>query len=286
MITFRIKFLACALIFLLSSIYGVADEGSTVIQLKNGTTIVGKLKSVNSDKAVIEISGVIAEVPFSEIAEIRGDEQEETRDEKMNTDYCVLDEQDYPETLTLTIGGDKYRMRLIRGCYYYMGYEGRHSIRMRSEPIHRVNLSSFYVSEKVLAVKSLKGLAKIFPAPGNLSVRYWNDNLLDKVLSAVVKEVGMPVRLITDAEWELVARKYPEIMTPEVPNLCADYLGSLRPEEQTDPLNSTSKEEGHIIRMFSTREDVLFDRNYHTVMSNGFLRLVLPASYVKEQLRK
>ena len=50
----------------------------------------------------------------------------------------------------MEIGGQELTMVLVKGGWFNMGYDGRHSLSWNTEPIHKVTLSSFYVSKQVL----------------------------------------------------------------------------------------------------------------------------------------
>ena len=65
-----------------------------------------------------------------------------------NTKLIIRDEAEYPEALGVKVGDAVIKMILVRGGDMNMGFSGKHSIYMDSEPVHPVKVTSFYISEE------------------------------------------------------------------------------------------------------------------------------------------
>lgn len=133
-----------------------AQNNLSVVTLKNGTELKGVIKSIDpTDVLVLVISGVETTIKMSDVAKVEAagettpnvasltDMSKRLDDEKL----IVTDKADYPESFDLKVGNASIKMILVRGGDMNMGFNGRHSRSMKSEPVHKVGVTSFYMSE-------------------------------------------------------------------------------------------------------------------------------------------
>ena len=149
----------CLIVLLISVFCITAHSGLVKVTMKNGTSITGTYKELDP---ISHITIVMANhdvvIPMSEILEIeelaKSSDSDDDKHRNENAfslkygQYSITDnDSQYPDSINVTIGGQKITMLLVRGGTFNMGYNGWHSRSYNSEPVHRVTLSSFYVSE-------------------------------------------------------------------------------------------------------------------------------------------
>ena len=131
-----------------------AQESQVIVKLKNGATITGIIKElVATDHVTLIVSGVESKISMNDVSSIESirsssdvEEVSTKSPSKIYGEYEIQDSMNYPESITVNVGEEKIEMVLIRGGWFNMGYDDRHSLSMKSEPVHQVNLTSFYIS--------------------------------------------------------------------------------------------------------------------------------------------
>lgn len=242
---------------LLCSCFLILQADEVKVTMKSGSTIIGELKElVATDHITIIVAGIESIINMSDVESV---EKVTSINPSNKIDieygiYEITDKKQYPDSIIIKIANQDITMLLVRGGWFNMGYDGRHSLSWNSEPIHRVNLSSYYVSTQLI---SQRFADKII----NPKVKETNDNPfvcayrkdVDKVVSALITEVDMPLRLMTEAEWEYAA------LMPYANKIfwfsnclewCSDFWGDYEKEEQTNP-QGPPKGNTYVLRSYS-----------------------------------
>ena len=189
--------------------YLSADE--VRVTMKNGTVFTGELKDlVPTDHVTVVVAGLETTIPISEVASIDNPDanqgvsiqkqNDSNRDTKLQYGkYAITDSKEYPESFTLKICDQELTMVLVKGGWFNMGYDGRHSLSWDSEPIHRVTLSSYYVSNQYLNCHTAETLLnkkkKISNSVKPYICKFRTD--AEKLIEEISTLSGAPYRLLT-----------------------------------------------------------------------------------------
>ncbi len=239
-------------LFLLYSIVSFCQNSQVKVTLKSGLTITGDLKElIPTDYVKMDVSGVETKVSMNDVSSIEtigallsSDSKEGATDkkklEKKYGNYIITDLNDYPEIVTILIGGKEMELRLVRGGSFIMGFDGRHSVSMDSEPLHLVHLSSFYVSNDCITRGQVNNLIKKKPNLESPNSTYhankWKQ--ADEIVKAIANSTNLPFRLCTEAEWEYCSlMDFADVLfgTAKYYEWCSDFWGKYSDIEQTNP---------------------------------------------------
>ena len=107
--------------------------------------------------------------------------------------YQITDTKEYPDSFKIRIGDQELTMVLVRGGTFNMGYDGRHSISWDSEPVHRVTLSSFYVSRQLMNCNAAETLLKKKKVSKNTkSYQFQNSVDVNQAVRAIISITTVP----------------------------------------------------------------------------------------------
>lgn len=275
-----------------------ADE--VKVTMKSGSTIIGELKElVATDHVTIIIAGVESVIPMTEVSSIENasSSQASTQGDKPSKlvygQYQITDTKQYPDSFKLNIGGQELTMVLVRGGWFNMGYDGRHSLSWNTEPIHKVTLTSFYVSKQVLnrhAAETVLKKKKISDSTKPYSCKYRQD--AEELIEAIRVLSGTPYRMLTEAEWEYTTlMSFANEVFRENNNeaeWCSDYWEKYPAADQIDPQGPSSGK-SHVLRSYSSGNDKwkrmkgenTISKKESSWNSDAFLRIAINADQIQ-----
>ena len=265
----------------------LAQSNMSLVKLKSGVEMQGVIKYINpADAMILEIGGVETAVKMADVQsveQIKGQSAGNndnsnplTKEEKLR----VTDKENYPETYNLKVGDETVKMILVRGGEMYMGFDGPRSIFMDTEPVHKVRVTSFYMSERCVTndlVNSLNVLKK--PArstPPYYRVYDWK--VMDDMVKKIADVAGLPVRMPTEAEWEYAVYSPSQYLfqRDKLYEYCSDYFDLYSDiANEIDPVGPPTGKR-HVLRGFAYNEK--YDRSRNPKWDSRYAcRLVIKA---------
>lgn len=280
------------LLMLLLPMMANAQDKVSVVTLKNGTQLSGVIKAMDPlDALTIVVGGIEMTIKMADVTKVE-DAKSTSNEIAPNTivypklleedKLIVTDTGNYPESFDLKVGNSSIKMILIRGGDMNMGYDGRHSMAMNSEPVHKVKVTTFYISETFVTGEIAS------QAIGKRIKKDYYSPLKWKVAKEVTEKISeltnLPVRLPTEAEWEYAAcssvqnQLFDKCVDLEY---CSDFYDEFKRQEiQIDP-QGPLKGGRHVLRGYNCTRGK-FDRSYRDSYDKAcYFRIVMKAKDVK-----
>lgn len=265
-----------------------SQQKESSVTLKNGTVINGVIKSLDPTKSlVLIVAGYETTIDMSDVAkieEVKRDvvniEDKDDEDEKKDK-IIVTDNAPYPETYDLKVGSHTIKMILVRGGDMNMGYDGRHSLSYKSEPVHKVKVTSFYMSKEYIPSAVA---AEVLQKKVGKKKQYYTEESFKKfetLVSAIANNTNLPVRMPTEAEWEYAANSGVQSVIFNDPfeyEFCSDFWGKYKDSEYEIDPTGPLKGNLHVVRSFMNKNRRKFWNPHIEV--NKRSRLVIKAKDV------
>lgn len=191
----------------MSPLYSQSQGENVKVTLNDGKEIVGKAKSIDlKERITLTIGGIDVPIDMKDVAKIENAVSLNSlladviplRKQLPDT-ILITDIDEYPDSIEMTIGTQQIKMRLVRGGDMLMGFDGKHSWAMCSEPVHKVSVTSFYMSDMYIR-ESMLANSKSDASHDYMYTYEWKD--VDKYVADISRELNLPLRLPTEAEWE------------------------------------------------------------------------------------
>lgn len=257
-----IKRLCSILLLTLCGFIVTLQAEDVKVTMKSGSTIIGELKElIATDHVTIIIAGVESVISMDDVSSIEKMNSANTEILGSHTSklvygqYQITDTKQYPDSFILKIGDQELTMVLVRGGWFNMGFDGRHSLSWHTEPIHRVTLSSFYVSKQLLS-RSIVDRLKNKKKPSSKHTPYIFDSRKEiiEIIGLIVELTNAPYRLLTEAEWEYTALMpfaHGIFGEDRLIEWCNDYWGQYTPANQINP-TGPSTGNNYVLRFYSS----------------------------------
>lgn len=137
---------------LTTSFYFVAHANLTKVKLKNGVEVTGTLISFDpAEKVIIEIGGKESTIKMIDIESIEKVDENNSSTSRKSAGV-VESENTLPKEKIINIAGHDVKFILVPKYIFSYGYDGNGSLTVDSEPVHEVEVSSFYVSAEPVTV--------------------------------------------------------------------------------------------------------------------------------------
>lgn len=283
----KLLFLLIALLPIIAS----AQTGQSVVILKNGTELKGTIKSIDpTDAVTLVIAGVETKIKMADVAKIEEANQVAatvpfTQEPQLgeNDKLTVTDTADYPESFDLQVGNSKIKMILVRGGDMNMGYDGPGSRSMDSEPVHKVTLTSYYLSETFVTTAIVQEVTGKAYKGDFYKESEWKK--INNLVQSIAEKSNIPVRLPTEAEWEYAACSPVQNLIFNVckkPEVCNDYYDNYKAGYEIDPIGPTKKY-AHVARAYERKKGKL-DRSGLKGVPKYYFRLAVKVKDVIDKI--
>lgn len=275
-----LTFLSCLLV----TFVGFAQQKTAKVTLNSGAVLTGVVVDINPTSHItLVIAGFETRVEMSDVASI---EDIAVEGAASSSETVPASCQDYPSECIIEVGPYKLEMVLIKGAQFTMGFEGKGSRKMHSEPAHEVILSDFYINrfpldgEVAAYLQSEDGGGK--DKTGPFRAKNWEE--ANSIAEALKNKTGVPFGLITEAQWEYIALTEMRYLIREEKNesnYCYDWFGDYHSSgiPLIDPVGPPIGD-SHVVRFWSKSGTELYIRRSWD-NSSRFIRVTVPAAKMR-----
>ena len=250
----------------MASIFSLAQQKTAKVTLKNGTSLTGIVTDFDPTSHVtIVIAGLEKKIDMADVESVEDLSVSAPSQSVVNSDPSAKAEQepDYPSTYTLKVGPYEIEMVLVKGDTFSMGYDGPGSVKMMSEPVHRVQLSSYYLNKEPLsnAVAQFLKQSKDQDTKEKRYIPYtWTS--ANDIVVLLAQQTSLPLRLVSEAEWEYAATSMGGLFLELEKNYCIDFYSDFvsNGATQKDP-TGPSMGNRYLFRTYSSDARLLYNRN-------------------------
>ena len=278
------RFLSSLLALVICTI-GIAQEKVSRVILKNGVTVTGRIVEFDPVSHItLNVAGFDTRIDMSNIESI--DEVKDNVPASTNGKQIAIDSNQYEETTYIQIGPYSIEMILVPGSVFEMGYDGRGSRAMASEPVHPVQLSSFYVNKSPLRKEVADFVMDGKETKNDKTYNPVTWKKANQMAESLADETNLPIRLISEAQCEYLATSdwasKLDIRKNEAV-FCYDFFSEYRKTStpQLDPFGPNDGTD-HVIRFLNAKDEEIYNRTPHR---NAFyvnsLRIAFPAASLK-----
>lgn len=275
---YNMKKLITVFLLLLIVSFPAKAQSNVSIKLKNGVNIRGVLVNMDPTKeVVVQVGGKNLVISMEQIQSVEngnGVKNTELTDtlregsKLVYGKYFITDKANYPDSISIKVCGLPMTFYLIRGGKFNMGYDGRHSWALKTEPIHEVTLSSFYISKRSLPARVVNQFVLKKQKKENGPYIFTSGDDAYDVVAKISKSSGLPLRLPTEAEWEytslmpLAPKIFGSDGVKQMWEYCSDYFAEYDEAPQTNPTGPAKKTKyGHVVRSYFMGHNK-WQRNY------------------------
>ena len=289
------KRLLITLFAVLLSVICLAQQQVAKVTLKNGTVLTGQVSELDPISHVkLIVGGFETTINMADVASIENvkDEKADKQENVQGQTAIIPEAHDYdglPELYNLKVGPYVVEMKLIKGTTFSMGYDGDGSMRMDSEPVHDVTLTSFYINTSPLDKDLVGYIKKGKEEHSKRSSVYHPFTRKDAkgVAEKLAETTQLPIDLITEAQWEYVAVNFDSVFawSSRESNYCYDFYGSYT-SSKTPPVDPKGPKSGmryvkRKLGMFPTSVYTRFDTSEETAPDARAIRITFPAKAIK-----
>lgn len=285
------------IITMLLPVMASAQSKLSAVTLKNGTTLQGVIKSIDpTDAVTIEIAGVETMIKMDTIQKIEEvgatsatfptlNDQGPLTDKLRVTDFA-----NYPETFDLKVGSQIIKMILVRGGEMNMGYDGRHSLKYNSEPVHKVKVTSYYMSDEYIPTSLVSEIDPSLPDKKDLYYSAKRYEKMNEIVKTISQKTDLPIRIPTEAEWEYAAcSETSSILFKECKDyeFCSDWFANFEAYHGAIDPEGPIKGDYHVVRSFGKFESKFYRGKFSTQVSviKKYSRVVVKAKDVIDHLK-
>ena len=261
------KRLIILLFAILISVLSFAQQKMTRVTLKSGTIVTGTIVEFNpSSHITLNVSGFETRIEMADVESVEAAPGEAAPSLGNDASIVSVESSNYPPVHIVEIGPYELELILVKGGQFSMGFDGRGSQKLRSEPVHEVILNDYYVNRYPLGKDLVTYLKSGKGDPDenyrSYSAKGWRD--ANKIAESLATVTGLPFQLISESQWEYMAttdaKSLLEVERNES-NYCLDlfgeYIETARPiVDPTGPTRGSS----HVVRFLDAAGPQVFGR--------------------------